>query len=66
MIVAKDGETIDPVRLRSWLGQQLAAYKVPRVYQLTDTLPTGSTGKILKRELNVGRMLRDGVRPPRT
>ena len=33
------------------LGEQLADYKVPRIYTVVDELTKGATGKILKREL---------------
>jgi long-chain acyl-CoA synthetase len=32
--------------------ERLAAYKYPRVVEFRDSLPKGSTGKILKRELS--------------
>lgn len=34
--------------------QQLANYKVPRVWQIVEALPKGPTGKILKRSIEVG------------
>ena len=39
--------------IRSFAKDRLAAYKYPRIVQLTDTLPKGPTGKILKREIAV-------------
>jgi long-chain acyl-CoA synthetase len=35
----------------SWCKERLAAYKYPRIVELSEGLPKGPTGKILKREL---------------
>jgi fatty-acyl-CoA synthase len=53
-VVATDG--IDggdelAARLRSYVGQHLARYKVPREVRVIDELPRNATGKVLKREL---------------
>ncbi|MFD0899641.1 long-chain-fatty-acid--CoA ligase [Actinomadura sediminis] len=37
--------------LRAWVRERVAAYKYPRVIKFLDELPTGPTGKILKRAL---------------
>ena len=37
--------------LQSFCKDRLAAYKYPRLFEFRDSLPKGSTGKILKREL---------------
>ncbi|MET8999474.1 long-chain fatty acid--CoA ligase [Amycolatopsis sp. NPDC004169] len=37
--------------LVEWTKQRLAAYKYPRRIEFTDALPTGSSGKVLKRVL---------------
>ena len=65
VLVPQQGRSVDLVELREWLGERLAAYKVPRVFQLSEALPKGTTGKILKREISQQDMLTDGVRPPR-
>ncbi|WP_028659904.1 class I adenylate-forming enzyme family protein [Nocardioides insulae] len=59
------GEVIDPAELRAWLTEQLAAYKIPRVYEFVEALPKGATGKILKRGIDRDRLLVTGARPPR-
>lgn len=67
VIVFKPGQAADLSELRSWLEQRLSAYKIPRVYQVSDALPKGATGKILKRELDpdavksMGRLVRREV-----
>jgi len=65
VLVVGQQQSVDLVELREWLGERLSAYKVPRVFQLSDALPKGSTGKILKREINQQDLINGGVRPPR-
>ncbi len=50
-VVLKPGENATPDELRDFVKAKVAAYKYPRVLWLTDELPKGSTGKILKREI---------------
>ncbi|GIF08262.1 AMP-dependent synthetase [Actinoplanes siamensis] len=40
-----------PEALVAWAKERLAAYKYPRRVEFTDALPTGPSGKVLKREL---------------
>jgi long-chain acyl-CoA synthetase len=37
--------------LDAFCRERLAAYKVPKRYELTDSLPKSAVGKILRREL---------------
>ena len=66
VLVAQPGQTLDLVELREWLGEHLTAYKIPRVYQVCDALPKGTTGKILKRAIDLESVLVDGLRPRRS
>jgi long-chain acyl-CoA synthetase len=50
-VVAKSGVTLDLADLDRHCRERLAAYKVPRLYQVVDDLPKTSTGKILRRDL---------------
>ncbi len=52
-VVLKEGEEVTPDELRDYMKEQVAAYKYPRVIWLTDELPKGATGKILKREIEI-------------
>jgi long-chain acyl-CoA synthetase len=52
-VVLKDGESVTPEELRDYMRARVAAYKYPRVVWLTDELPKGPTGKILKREIEL-------------
>jgi long-chain acyl-CoA synthetase len=52
-VVLKDGEDVTTEELRDYMKQKVAAYKYPRVIWLTDELPKGGTGKVLKREIKV-------------
>ncbi|WP_338750432.1 AMP-binding protein [Janibacter alittae] len=65
VVSPQPGADIDPGELRAWLEERLAAYKVPRVYQLIDELPKGPTGKILKRGLDRESISTAGDRPSR-
>ena len=37
--------------LDAWAREQLAPYKVPRLYAFVEALPQGTSGKTLKRRL---------------
>jgi len=52
-VVTKPGVRITEEQLRSWCKEQFAAYKYPRLFEFRTELPTGPTGKILKRELRI-------------
>jgi len=52
-VVLKEGEQVTTDELRDYMKQRVAAYKYPRVIWLTDELPKGGTGKVLKREIEV-------------
>ncbi|MFX1234878.1 MAG: AMP-binding protein [Promethearchaeota archaeon] len=41
--------TVDEIR--NYLTERLAKYKIPKYFEIRDSLPTSATGKILKREL---------------
>ena len=46
------GETADEAALRAWVGERLAAFKVPVAIRfMAETLPRNANGKILKRDL---------------
>jgi fatty-acyl-CoA synthase len=50
-LTSKKGESIDENEIRDYLISKLAKYKVPKYYEIRESLPTSATGKILKREL---------------
>jgi long-chain acyl-CoA synthetase len=50
-VVLKSDATVDPEELRAFAKQRVAAYKYPRRLWLVDSLPTGPTGKLLRREV---------------
>jgi long-chain acyl-CoA synthetase len=52
-VVLKDGESVDADEIKSYVKEQVAAYKYPRRIWFVDELPKGPTGKILKREIEV-------------
>ena len=52
-VVLKQGESLDADELKSYVKEQVAAYKYPRKIWFVDELPKGPTGKILKREIEV-------------
>ncbi len=52
-VVLKVGARATAEALRDYVKQRVASYKYPRIVWLTDELPQGATGKILKREIEV-------------
>ncbi len=52
VIVLRDGRDFEVARMQAWMSEQVAAYKTPRIYRIVPELPKGSTGKILKREID--------------
>jgi len=50
-LTPKKGKSIDEEEIHKYLLSKLAKYKVPKYYEVRDSLPTSATGKILKREL---------------
>ncbi|MDE3074259.1 MAG: long-chain fatty acid--CoA ligase [Chloroflexota bacterium] len=50
-VVLKPGQQLEPEELRMFCREQLARYKIPRVVEFRDALPTSGAGKILRREL---------------
>ena len=47
----KPGANIGEAELRDYVRQHLAGFKVPKSFEFVESLPKGSTGKILKRAL---------------
>jgi long-chain acyl-CoA synthetase len=52
IIVLAPGAELSEEDVIAFCKERLAAYKYPRVIEFMDSLPKGSTGKILKRELS--------------
>jgi len=50
-IVRRAEASVTAEELVLWFREQFAAYKYPRIVEFLDSLPTGPTGKILKRAL---------------
>jgi fatty-acyl-CoA synthase len=50
-VVLTDGASISPEELKAHVRENLANYEVPRDITVLEGLPRGSTGKILRREL---------------
>ncbi|GAA2508670.1 long-chain fatty acid--CoA ligase [Streptomyces thermolineatus] len=53
-VVVRPGSGTGAEELRAYVKERVAAYKYPRHVRLLDTLPKGATGKILKREIDLG------------
>jgi long-chain acyl-CoA synthetase len=56
VVVVTPGAPRDGAAIAAWVRERLSAYKIPRVVQFVDQLPTGSTGKILKRAIDRGSL----------
>jgi long-chain acyl-CoA synthetase len=52
LVRPRPGAPCDPSEVQAWVKERVAAYKYPRHVLLVDVLPTGPTGKILKREID--------------
>ncbi|MCP5041287.1 MAG: acyl--CoA ligase [bacterium] len=51
-IVAKEGQSLDPDQLRSFLKEHLAVFKIPSIVDVrSQALPRNASGKFLKREM---------------
>ncbi len=50
-IVTRSGEPIPEEDIRAWCRENMANYKVPRLYEFVDSLPTNASGKVVKAEL---------------
>jgi fatty-acyl-CoA synthase len=51
IVTLKKGKTATPEELREFLSGKLARYKIPKYFEIRDSMPTSAAGKILKREL---------------
>ncbi len=54
VLVARPGAAPTAAELEAYCRERLAAYKVPRAWELVDELPKSASGKILKRVLRQG------------
>ncbi|PKN35912.1 MAG: long-chain fatty acid--CoA ligase [Deltaproteobacteria bacterium HGW-Deltaproteobacteria-19] len=50
-VVPRPGEVVTSAELDPFCRQKLAAYKVPKIYEIVESLPKSAVGKILRREL---------------
>jgi acyl-CoA synthetase (AMP-forming)/AMP-acid ligase II len=50
-IVLEKTSTVSEAELMTWCKERLASYKKPKLMEFVPSLPLGSTGKILKRDL---------------
>lgn len=60
VIVLRPGAEFHGAPIRAWMGERLAGYKTPRIYHVVDELPKGSTGKLLKRDIDVAAIRAHG------
>jgi acyl-CoA synthetase (AMP-forming)/AMP-acid ligase II len=51
LVVPKAGEALTEQDISAWCRDRLAGYKCPRIVEIRDELPKGSSGKILKHQL---------------
>jgi long-chain acyl-CoA synthetase len=50
-VVVRPGESLTEQELDAYCRENLAAYKVPKLYEFCDALPKSAVGKVLRREL---------------
>lgn len=51
LITLRPEAEVDPVKLKDYMKQKMAPYKVPKEFKIIPELPKSPAGKILKREL---------------
>ncbi len=52
IVVPRDGQDADPEELRAYIGERLAAFKVPTHWEIrSEPLPRNATGKVLRHVL---------------
>ncbi|WP_286931086.1 MULTISPECIES: class I adenylate-forming enzyme family protein [Aeromicrobium] len=66
VVVLREGRDFDVAGMQAWMSERVAAYKTPRIYHVVTELPRGSTGKILKREIDRSVVDAEGLRTART
>ena len=60
-VVVCQGESLEADEVKSYVKDQVAAYKYPRKVWFVDELPKGPTGKILKREIEIPQKVTEAV-----
>ena len=50
-IVPRPGASPDAEGLAAWARANMANYKVPRIFEIVESLPLNASGKVLKTEL---------------
>ncbi|MGD9412873.1 MAG: AMP-binding protein, partial [Desulfobacterales bacterium] len=50
-IVTKEGEALTEEEVTRYCKENLAAYKVPKIFEFVDELPKSTVGKVLRRKL---------------
>jgi crotonobetaine/carnitine-CoA ligase len=53
-VVLADGQDVDFAALRAWTAERLAAFKIPRFWQIMDELPRTPTSRVAKHRLPSG------------
>jgi long-chain acyl-CoA synthetase len=59
LVKLRPGTVCVAAEIQQWVRERIAAYKYPRHIVVVDSLPTGPTGKILKREIDREQLARD-------
>lgn len=58
VLVMDPSTAVELEELRAWLARRLASYKQPRLYHTVQSLPRGSTGKLLKQGIDRAELRR--------
>lgn len=51
IVVLEEGSTLQEQELKDYSRAHLAAYKVPRIFEIAETLPKNNIGKVLRKDL---------------
>ncbi|GAA4473627.1 long-chain fatty acid--CoA ligase [Rhodococcus olei] len=58
VVARRPGSDLTEDEVTAWSREKLSAYKIPRIVRFVDQLPKGSTGKILKRDIDRDQLRR--------
>jgi long-chain acyl-CoA synthetase len=60
VVLKEDVKGVNAYALKSWCGERLAPYKIPRYIEFRDMLPKSKVGKMLRREIRKEEMKKQG------
>jgi acyl-CoA synthetase (AMP-forming)/AMP-acid ligase II len=62
-VVLKEGKRLSAEKLRGWMGERVAKFKLPKSVFFTDVMPKTATGKIQRRLVAEAMLKKEGPQP---